>query len=186
VVFVIKVERIIDEHGQIVRETQREIPAYFDDAEGYLLWPRKNHGKHYRDTPFPAGMSFMDIGRMTVLSESMWSNTNMLGVKGQGGVKPFDLTDIAKVLKVAERQSYRFVDRMLKLGVMAKVKVMGNGESEIQYYINPLYFFGGKRLPLSLYLLFRKQLDAVLPTWVIQRFGKVKEIAQQRWGMRKE
>jgi hypothetical protein len=118
--------------------------------------------------------------------KKIWANTNMLGVKGNGGVRALDIEDIAKVLSVTNNQGYRFVEKMIKLGVLAKVKINSNGQQVIQYYVNPIHWFAGKRISLNLYLLFKAQLDTLLPTWVIQRYGTKAEEAKQRWGIDKK
>lgn len=67
------------------------------------------------------------------------------------------------------------MDKMTDLGLVANVKVKVGGVVETQWYINPIYFFSANRLPLNLYVIFRKQMNAVLPQWVIDRFGEVEQ-----------
>jgi hypothetical protein len=62
------------------------------------------------------------------------------------------------------RQAYRFVEKMIKLGIMARVKVECENHTQTQYYINPMYYFSSNRLPLNLYLMFQPQLDEVFKT----------------------
>jgi len=157
--------------GEVVSEKRHHISAAFDDEKGYLLWARKNFAKSFSEIDFPKDMTTLEIGQMTRLSKRIWSNTNMLGYRGSGGVKPYDIDKIAEVLNISSRQAYRFMQKMMKLGIIAKVTVDTEGKKDTHYYINPMYFFSSKRIPLNLYLIFRKQLDAVLPQWVIQRFS---------------
>jgi hypothetical protein len=181
VVFVLRKEtRYVDEHGVVVKSTSHDLPEAFDDELGYLFWPRKNHAKSYHEVPFPPGMSVVDIGRMTVLSKKIWANTNLLAVRGRGGLRPYTLVDIGRVIGVEERQAYRFVDRMLKLGMMARSKLNIVDVKETHYYINPIYWFSGKRIPLNLYVLFRHQLDLILPKWVIERYGQAKSVEAKK------
>lgn len=181
-----KETRIVNEHGVIVSENSFNIPEAFDEETGYLFFPNKNHSKSYHEIPFPAAMSMVDIGRMMVLSKRIWSNTNLLGEAKRGGIQPYGISDIGRVIGVEDRQAYRFVDRMLKLGILARNRVDTEGIKEIQYYINPIYWFSGKRIPLNLYLLFRRQLDALLPPWVVERFGakEAEKKAKEKWGMK--
>lgn len=168
---------IVDETtGEIVSDKSRTISAAFDEEKGYLLWPRKNFARSFADIDFPAQMTMIDRGRMATLAKRIWSNTNMLGYRGNGGVRPYDYSKIGEVIGLKERQARTFVDKMVRFGVMAKVNIEIEGKKEIHFYVSPLYFFSSNRIPLNLYLIFRKQLDAVLPQWVIQRFREQKVI----------
>lgn len=168
--------RITDDDGVVHKEEERNFPPHFDEEKGYLFWHRKNFAKTYQDVPFPDSMSVMDIGRMTLLSKKIWSNTNMLGYRGNGGVKPYTVEQLGMIIGCGPRQAHRFVARMIELGVMARVETKVEGSREVQFYINPVYFFSSNRVPLNLYLIFRKQLDAVLPWWVIQRYGDMNQV----------
>lgn len=166
-----KTQYIDEATGEILAETQRPISAAFDDEKGYLFWVRKSFAKTFVDVDFPKAMTTLEIGQMTILAKKIWSNTNMLGYRGNGGVRPYDIDKIADILGISSRQAYRFINKMTRLGVMAKVSVNVEGRRETHFYINPLYFFSSNRVPLNLYLVFRHQLDKVLPQWVIRRFA---------------
>lgn len=169
----IKRTQYIDENtGEICADKARFISAAFDEEKGYLFWVRKNFAKSFQDVDFPSEMSFTEIGRMAKLAKKIWSNTNMLGYRGHGGIKPYNVEMIGEVIGLKPRQAARFVDKMIRLGVMAKVTVQAEKKREVHYYINPLYFFSSNRLPLNLYLIFRNQLDPFLPNWVIHRFNE--------------
>ncbi|MCC5465556.1 hypothetical protein [Pelosinus baikalensis] len=164
-------KQVIDNKtGQVMADNVRHISSAFDDDKGYLFWARKSFAKSFIDVPYPKEMSKMDIANISILSKHMWSNTNMLGYRGSGGAKPYDVVMIAKAIELKQRQTYSFLKKMIDLGLMAKVDIKTDNGIETQYYINPIYFFSGNRIPLSLYLIFRKQLDGVLPGWVRERF----------------
>lgn len=167
-----QVRYINTETGEVFGEKNHFFPAAFDEEKGYLFWVRKNSCRSFHDVEFPPEMTDIDIGRMTRLSKKVWSNTNMLGYRGNGGIKPYDIEKIAEVLRLKPRQTRNFISKMIKLGVMAKVKVEVGGKKETHYYLNPIYFFSGNRIPLNLYLIFREQLDAVLPEWVKEKFAE--------------
>ena len=168
----IKETRYIDEAtGEVRGGKVRHIAAAFDEEKGYLFWARKSFAKSFLDVPFPREMSDLEIGRMARLAKKIWSNTNMLGYRGNGGVRPYNTAGISAILKIGPRQTQRFIEKMIRLGVMARVEIKTEGRQEIQYYINPIYFFSSNRIPLNLYLIFRQQLDQVLPEWVKQEFA---------------
>jgi len=160
--------------GEVSGESSKEFPPHFDEERGYLFWHRKQFVKTFADVPFPVDMTLEDIGRMTLLSKRVYSQTNMLGYRGNGGVKSYSMDQVGEIIHCGPRQARRFFERMVKFGLMAKVKVVVGVCDELQWYLNPIYFFSNNRLPLNLYLLFREQLNAVLPRWVIERFGEQK------------
>jgi hypothetical protein len=168
---VIKRTTIADETTGEVHSTKVQyISAAFHEEKGYLFWARKGFAKSFQDVPYPREMTFEEIGRVAVLAKHIWSNTNMLGYRGNGGVKSYNVEQIGGLIGLKRRQAYNFVNKMLRLGILAKVNIKMEGKTETQYYINPIYFFASNHIPLNLYLIFRRQLDAVLPDWVKQQF----------------
>ena len=164
-------KQVIDNNtGQVMSDNVRHISSAFDDDKGYLFWARKSFAKSFIDVDYPKAMSKMDIANISILSKHMWSNTNMIGYRGSGGAKPYDVLMIGKAVDLKQRQTYSFIKKMMDLGLMARVDIKTDSGIETQYYINPIYFFSGSRIPLSLYLIFRQQLDSVLPGWVRDRF----------------
>lgn len=158
--------------GEVFCEKKQYVNPAFNEEKGYLFWNRKDSSKTFKEIHFPDKMSWEDIGRLTVLTKYIFSNTNMLGYRGNGCVKPYGVTKIAEIIKLSEQRTGRYLSKLIGLGVMAKVKVTIQDKTEYQYYINPLYFFSSNYMPLNLYLLFRKQLDNYLPTWVKQKFSQ--------------
>jgi hypothetical protein len=167
----IKRTMIID-NGEVRSVQEKAFAPVFDEAKGYLFWARKSFAKSFHDVDFPEEMNDLEIGRMAKLAKRIWSNTNMLGYRGNGGVRPYSVEMIAAFLKMKPRQTYRFIEKMVKLGVIARVKIDTGGNKETHLYVNPIYFCSTNRIPLNLYLIFRKQLDEVLPDWVKEKYRK--------------
>ncbi len=159
--------------GEIIGSSTRHIAAAFDEERGYLFWARKSFAKSFLDVPFPPELSHAEIGKLAVLAKHIWSNTNMLGYRGNGGIKPCNIAQIGQYIGLREYQARVFVRKMIRLGVMARVEVKTEGHFETQFYINPIYFCSSNRIPLNLYLIFRSQLDKVLPEWVKIEFAKL-------------
>jgi len=172
VVYVLeKQTRIVNiETGEVLKKNVHPIAPVFDEEKGYLFWPRKSFAKSFIDIDFPAEMSFKEIGQMTTLAKTMCPKTNMLGYRGNGGARPYNIDKIGAVIGLKPSQSYSFVRKMIRLGIMAEVKIKTGGKVEVQYYVNPIYFFSGNRINLNLYLIFHRQLDAHLPGWVKQKY----------------
>lgn len=167
-----KIEKIVNEKtGEVLKNNIKFVTASFDDEKGYLFWARKSFAKSFVDVPFPKQLTHAEIGKLTILAKCIWSNTNMLGYRGSGGVKPYTEEMIAKQIGLCGKRGRQFISKMMDLGIVRKVDVIGGENVDTHFYINPLYFFSSNRIPLNLYLLFRDQLDGVLPEWVKQRFA---------------
>jgi hypothetical protein len=165
---------IDDQTGEVLSSKVMHIAAAFDEEKGYLFWARKNFSKSFMDVDFPLQMTMKERGQMATLAKKIWSSTNMLGYRGNGGVRPYSVEQIGKVIEVKPYQAAAFVRKMIRLGIMARVNVKVGDRQETQYYINPVYFFSSNRIPLNLYLLFRKELDKVLPEWVKKQYARQK------------
>lgn len=161
---------IDDSTGEIVAQRRQGIGNRFDHEKGYLFRNQAGGFSQFYDVPFPEDMTDIEIGRMSRLAKKMWGKTNMLGYRGNGGVKPFDVKGIGMVIGLEKSQAYTFLNKMAKLGIIAKVKIESEGQTDYQYYVNPLYFNSSNRIPLNLYLLFRKQLDPYIPIWARRLF----------------
>lgn len=160
--------------GEVINEfkTKSYYSKRFDPEKGYL-WRNKGSGaKTFFDVPYPEKMSMIDRGRMATLAKYIWSDTNMLGYRGHGRIKPYDVKGIGKIVKLNEKQAQSFLNRMIKLGIIKKIEVPFGEELETQYYVNPLYYFVGPRLSANLYALFHRELEYYLPEWVKQEFAK--------------
>ena len=163
--------RVINKNtGEILSKNVHPIAPVFDEERGYLFWPRKSFSKSFLDIDFPKELSFKEIGQMTTLAKKMCPKTNMLGFRGNGGTRPYNIDKIGSVIGLKSSQSYFFIRKMIKLGLMAEVKIKSEGSTEAQYYINPIYFFSGNRISLNLYLIFHRQLDEHIPGWVKYKY----------------
>ncbi len=147
-------------------------PPRFDEEKGYLWWPQKAHTRSFCAVHYPREVSMIDRGRLATLAKYIWSKTNMLGYKGHGGIRPYTVNQIAKLIETDVNQAERFLGRMAKFSIIKPIKVPFGEMVETQYYINPLYFFAGNRLSLNLYLIFREELDAHIPDYIKEEFAK--------------
>lgn len=150
------------------------INPWFDDEKGYLLWPRKNFAKSYQTVDFPKELNWAERGRLATLAKKIWSNTNMLGYRGNGGIRPYDIKQIGKIIGLKERAATRFMRKMEKHRIIKPIPVKFGDRVEVQYYFNPVYYFSNNRLSFNLYLLFHEELDPLLPDWVKKEFAGIK------------
>lgn len=156
--------------GEIVSQKTQRVGSRFDPEKGYLFRTQAGGFGQFYDVPFPDEMTDIEIGRMTRLAKRMWGKTNMLGYRGNGGIRPYGIDGIAKIVGLKDSQAYAFVKKMIRLGVMAKVRIESKGATDYQYYVNPLYYNSSTRISLGLYLLFRAQLDPYIPAWAKKLF----------------
>lgn len=154
--------RTYSEKAQFIEDTMTE--------EGYRVPPRKSGFKSFNEIPLPKEMTYPEKGRMVDLAKCMVSTTNMLGYRKNGKIFAYTAEGIIEKVQLSPKRGKQFLQKMIRLGVMQKItRKYAEVESE-EYYINPAYFFAGKRISFNLYLLFREHLDPILPEWVRQEF----------------
>lgn len=159
--------RHTNEHGEIISEKVFTYKAPFEDDEGYLFWNKKNFTKSFNDVEYPSELTDSELGKLTRLTKKVYSDTNMIAYRGNGGrIKPYTDEKISELLGLQLRQGKRFLNKMVKLGIICKY----NNRGITEYYFNPLYYFSNKRISLDLYLKCKEQLDKVLDDWVIRRY----------------
>lgn len=166
---------IDDDTGQILKTNVRYVGMQFDEEKGYLFWSRKNHAKIFSDIKFPNEINWNEKGRLLELSHHTWANTNLLAYRGNGGIKAYNEKQISEIIGLKERQTKTFIKKMIKYRIIAKAYIEKGNTKEIHYYMNPIYFFSGNRINLNLYLLFKNELDIILPVWVQDKYKEKKE-----------
>lgn len=155
-------------HG-LTEEDEFENESLILNVRGYRV-PSHKAGVMSSKLPFPKDMSDNEIGKMARLAKLMIADSNMLGYRARTGIKAYTQEQIIEIIGLSHKRGREFIDKMIKLRVMEKtIRIMGDLEQE-EYYINPAYFFAGKRISLNLYLLFRESLDPVIPAWVKREF----------------
>lgn len=146
----------------------------FDKEKGYLF---KNSSYYFKGFKLENKLlnivtDFNDLGRLLVLAEHTYADTNMIAYYKNKKYYPAGIKEIAEMIRLCERNTKDFLKRMIDLGIIAKAIINTNEQIEVQYYLNPLYFISSKYLSPGLYMLFRKQLDEYLPQWVIKKFNE--------------
>jgi group I intron endonuclease len=146
----------------------------FDKEKGYLFKNKSYYIQFFKteDNISDKVSDFADIGRLHVLAENTYADTNMIAYYKNKKYYPAGIKEISEIIRLCERNTKDFVKRMIDLGIMAKAIVNSNEQIDVQYYLNPLYFLSSKYLSPGLYMLFRKQLDEHLPQWVINKFNE--------------
>ena len=163
--------RITNEYGEDISEKTFTYKGKFDNAEGYAFWSGKNYVKCFSDIEYPKELTDSEIGKLARLSKKIYGKTNMLGYRGNNGTKAYSDEDISKILGLKIRQGKKFLNKMIKLGIMTK----SISKERIEYYFSPVYFFSANRINLEMYEKCREPLDKVLFDWVKERYQLLQE-----------
>ena len=107
------------------------------------------------------------------LAKKMYKkDTNMICYHKNHKVYPADVKQISEYIGRVEWRTKEFLKSMVEKGVIAKASIEVEAEKFTCYYINPMYFLNGTRIPHNLYILFRTQLDKRLPGYAIRYYNK--------------
>ena len=170
---VVKQSLIDTATGEVVKQKEFYVKNKFDAEKGYYFTSQKN-----RISIFPSNMheelTDADIGKMFKLSKHLQANTNLLVYRSGNNIKPMQIKHIAKLLEISERSCVRFINKMIKLHMMEKT-IEKNSKLSFygcnKYFICPTVFFCGCWLNYNLYIMFKRDLDRILPNWVISKFN---------------
>lgn len=175
----IRLVKDIGADGEVFSEKEIKMPDRFND-EGYLVPYNKRGSKMFADIPFPERMNDAEIGRTARLAKLMVSTSNMLGYRTGMGIKPYTESQLIDLVKLSPYRGKEYISKMVNVGMMQRTKrIVGDVESE-EFYINPAFFFAGKRLSLNLYLLFRENLDTILSQYAKNQFWEAAREEQSR------
>lgn len=172
------VKRIDEKTGEVINERQRHIEETLNE-EGYKVPTHKLGAKIFADVTFPAEMTDSEIGKMARLAKLMIAEANMLGYRTGRGILPYTEKHIIELIGLSQKRGREFIEKMKRLGVIQWTQRKYGEVERTEYYINPAYFFAGRRININLYLLFREHLDQILPAWVLKEFmsaAKEKEV----------
>lgn len=166
-----KVTTIINEDtGEVLHRRTSSSWSRWDDRGKYKFYHNRGSVESASDIPLPAGLDASDAGRMWMLSRYLVSDSGLLGIRSHRGVRPMTIRDISEQMGMKRSSVYALLRRLIDCGVVASVQVEVERKGEHHYYANPLYFAASDWIPLSLYLLFREQIDEHLPGWAIKQY----------------
>ena len=112
----------------------------------------------YNCYDFPQGLSFADIGKLTVLTRKFLMKGNVIGCKQNGRIYSFKSAgEIGKAIGVSSKtQSGEFVKRMIDCDAIRK---FGN-----TFYVNPVFFIkNGDWLTFDLFAKFYLDVRVLMP-----------------------
>jgi hypothetical protein len=159
----------INASGEEFNKKEIKMPDRFNE-DGYLIPYNKRGSKMFADVPFPERMNDAEIGKTARLAKLMVSTSNMLGYRTRTGIAPYTEKQLIELVGLSAYRGKEYISKMVNVGMMQRTKrIVGEVEVE-EFYINPAYFFAGKRISLNLYLLFRENLDPILSEWAKNEF----------------
>lgn len=160
--------------GEVVKQKEFYLKNRFDVEKGfYFISQKNNHIKIFPEN-LPEDLTDADIGKLFKLSKQLQSNSNLLVYRSGNNIKPMQIKHISRLLGISERSCARFINKMLKLHIMGKT-VERNCKFSLmcykKYFLCPTVFFCGCWLNYNLYIMFRSDLDKILPNWVVSKFN---------------
>lgn len=146
-------------------EKKSLIDTQFND-NGYLFRSNSQSIKSFFDIPLPAELSWSEKGRLMELRHYILRDNQLLVYRSHGMIKPLDIQEISRILQTSERQSKSLLERAAQYGVIREIQFNG-----LRYFMyNPIYAFKGKRLSITVYIVFQDELKTLLPPWVVSKF----------------
>jgi acyl-homoserine lactone acylase PvdQ len=72
-------EKLINDYGEVVNENSSIVYKYspFKEGKGYNLKYKSSRIASYLEIPFPKELSHTDIGRLTLISRNIHSDSNL-------------------------------------------------------------------------------------------------------------
>ena len=192
-------QNVIDpESGEILKKKEFTSASKFDLEKGYCFINPLQKGNKIVMSDLPSCITDGEAGKLLRLFRYAAPNSNLLTFRSGNVNKAMQKEHIAKSLGLSARSCSRFLNRMLKLNIIAKREIftvsknksssrsdyepvfqskfvrLNQNTKEENYFFSPVYFFAGNWLSYDLYILFRNDLDKMLPVWVISKFNAQK------------
>lgn len=166
--------KIDADSGEVLSKSEQvQNYKYFDPEKGYLFKLNQESIKTFPGYGLPEELTEAETARLYRLSLTMHKGSNLLCYRSGNVNKAMNTAKIAAYLRLSPRRTYLFLQNMIHRRIIGRVKVKIGNSQETQYYLNPIYFFCGKWLNVNLYFLFRRDLDKLLPQWVIKEFSEM-------------
>jgi len=139
---------------------------------GYLFKSNANKATTYSFISLPEELSDSDLGKVYRLKNSIEKNSNMLRIRKSKGYYPMQRDDFEKIWGLKKRRTNGLLNKLINLGVIAKITIEVEFDVRVQFYMNPLYFHNGSRINPTLYNIFSEQLRPYFPQWVVDEFER--------------
>lgn len=154
----------------------------FDDKKGYLFRTKNFSTKQYQDIKLSEVIKDkQDFMRMHLLAENIFKDTNTIMVReSKRKVRYAAIKDISEMIDLCERNTIQFLNRMVKLEILAEDITLVGETSVTKYVVNPLFFNSSKYISAELYFKFQVSLDYYLPDWVVRTYHEIGNIKYEK------
>lgn len=172
------------ETGQVYSTKKRQYNI-LDEKKGYYFRYNSGSVKQYKDIKLSEFIKDRkDFMRIHLLAENIYKSSNELMVRvSTRKIRYMTIEDIAEVVGLCERKATAFINRMIRMEVIAR-QINQVGESElIVYVMNPLFFNSCKYLPPNLYFLFESSLKPYIPQNIQEWYHEVGSISKEQKGV---
>lgn len=157
----VKREQIVDtDTGEVLFARNKSLSMYlFHPEKGYMLFHNRLQVKRFVTMEWPEGLTNLELGLIMRLVPHICTANRIANEKGA-----LTAAQIAQALGQSKSRTYRFLKRLIALGMMARTPQ--------GYFMNPMYLLAGKYVSAELYGLFKDKLNPYLPNWVKEGFGE--------------
>ena len=177
---IIQTNRFQDtETGEYFETRPKKFDVFPDNK--YLFRAKNFSRKSYQDVKLSDVVGTgEDFHKVHLLSEYLHNDTNTLMIRvSKNKIRIADIEDVSNIIGLSVRHTKEFVNRMMKLHVLAEsINHVGN-TTMTKYIFNPIFFNTSKYLSADLYFLFEESLNSYLPAWVIQKFHEIGNIKKE-------
>jgi len=163
---ILKTVRYQDKKTGEYQEHSYLVEPVFDDDEGYLFRPKMQFVKDFLDRPLPPCLSWSEQGRINRLKYYMLADNQFLVYRSGDSLKPITGAEISRIIGASGRQTRALIRKVKLIGILKEVAIDGAA----YFVVNPVYACKSRRITLTMFLLFQRELKQLLPAWVIGRF----------------
>ena len=135
------------------------------DEDGYRFWQRKMSVKIFLEQPLPSEFTWSDKGRINELRHYILKDNQLLVYKKNKTPMPITRVEMSKIFELKYNQTNSLVNKMLKLKVLKTV----NFNNTDYFVFNPIYGMKSNKIPLTVYLWFKKDLDPYISSYTIEK-----------------
>lgn len=160
-----EIKYINPQTGEVaVKKTYADLA--FDYEKGFLFWVKRNSLRTFIDEPIPSAFSLLDKGRLTELRQYIIKDSQRLGYKSNGIIKPLTIQKLSRIIQASERQTRAFLKKCKRYSLIKEILA-----DDVTWYVfNPIYGIRSKRLTIDTYIMFQEELRHRLPEWAVNKF----------------
>lgn len=154
--------------------TEEQVVSRYNE-KGYLYKNQADSIKSFLDKPYPKELTWSERGKLGRLEYELKSD-QILGYKSGATMQPHTIATISNILETKERNVRDLIRKCKKIGVIGEANIQGKK----YFLLNPMYKLFGKRISLTAFIVFEKQLKEEIPEWVIEKYLEDMKISDKK------